>query len=444
MKTLASSSVNHGSSALPTARPKPLMAAITSSALSPPASSIARGLTVRRACSGPRTGRKTASSSGLPGSIATSSRIFRFPPVNLWVTTAFQDSPRRVRLLDVYGRAHPGQERAPNGVLSVYRPRLHAVRYVITGGSGYIGSRLVDHLAGREQTEAIVVADVRAPSSFRPKTSFTELDVRDRRGVSELFERERPDCVVHLAFLLNPIHDEAAMYDVDVNGTQNVLEAAAAAGVQQMLVTSSTTAYGAFADNEVPLTEEHPVRGAPDFSYARDKADADRLCQLWALEHPEGVMTIVRPCIVFGPDVDNYIVRLWLRQPFRADFGLGDPPLQFVHVADLADALILLLEGRHGGAFNVAADGYISVREASDLLGLKDRRVPYKLFKRLAGALWKTHVTEAPAGQLEFVIHPWVASNEKLKTATGWSPRWTSREVFELTMKAKGKLAGSS
>ena len=117
---------------------------------------------------------------------------------------------------------------------------------------------------------------------------------------------------------------------------------------------------------------------------------------------------------------------------------------RFLHVDDLADALILLLEGRHGGAFNVAADGYISVREASDLLGLKGRRVPYKLFKRLAGALWKTHVTETPAGQLEFVIHPWVGSNEKLKTTTGWSPRWTSREVFESTMKAKGKLAGSS
>jgi UDP-glucose 4-epimerase len=233
------------------------------------------------------------------------------------------------------------------------------------------------------------------------------------------------------------------MYEVDVNGTQNVLEAASAANVAQMLVTSSTTAYGAFADNPVPLTEDDPVRGAPDFSYARDKAESDRLCQLWALEHPDRTMTIVRPCIVFGPDVDNYIVRLWLRNPFRAEFGLGDPPMQFVHVDDVAEALILLLEGRHGGAYNVAADGYLTVVEASDLIGLKARRVPYKLYKRLAAALWTARVAEAPAGQLEFVIHPWVASNRKLKDATGWAPRWTSREVFELTMQAKGKLAAA-
>jgi UDP-glucose 4-epimerase len=314
------------------------------------------------------------------------------------------------------------------------------VRYLITGGSGYIGTRLVEHLSWREQTETIVVADVRAPASARLKTTFAQLDVRDRAGVRALFERERPDCVVHLAFLLNPIHDEAAMYDVDVNGTQNVLEAAVAAGVGQMLVTSSTTAYGAFADNPVPLTEDDPVRGAPDFSYARDKAESDRLCQLWALEHPDRVMTIVRPCIVFGPEVDNYIVRLWVRNPFRADFGLGNPPLQFVHVDDVAEALIVLLEGRHAGVFNVAGDGYISLNEAFDLLEMKPHRVPYKAYKRLAALLWKARVSEAPAGNLEFAIHPWVASNEKLKQTTGWTPRWTSRDVFELTMKAKGKI----
>ena len=65
------------------------------------------------------------------------------------------------------------------------------------------------------------------------------------------------------------------MYDVDVNGTHNVLEAAAAAGTGQVLVTSST-AYGAFPDNPVPLTEDDPVRGVAGFSYARDKTESDR------------------------------------------------------------------------------------------------------------------------------------------------------------------------
>ncbi len=133
------------------------------------------------------------------------------------------------------------------------------MKYVITGGSGYIGGRLIDLLTQREDTE-VVILDLRPPAVPRPRTRFVRMDVRDP-GIRTLLETERPDALVHLAFVLNPIRDEYKMYDIDVNGTQNVLDAAAAAGVQQLLVASSTTAYGAFPDNPVPLTEEHPVRG---------------------------------------------------------------------------------------------------------------------------------------------------------------------------------------
>ena len=314
------------------------------------------------------------------------------------------------------------------------------MRYLITGGSGYIGSRLVAHLSAREGTERITIADVRPPKHYQPKTSFKELDVRDRAGAQALLEEVRPDALVHLAFLLDPIHDEALMYDVDVNGTQNVLDAAAATGVKQVLVTSSATAYGAFPDNPQPLEEHHPVRGQPSFSYARDKAEADRLCQLWAHENPDAVMTIVRPCQVFGPTVNNYLVRLWLNQPFQLDTGGPDLPLQFVHEDDLADALVLLLEGRHPGAFNVAAADTISGRECGEMIGLKSRRMPLGAARRLAGAMWKLRRAEAPPGALEFALHPWVVSNERL-LGVGWEPKHSSRETFEITMRAHGKLA---
>ena len=103
------------------------------------------------------------------------------------------------------------------------------MKYLITGGSGYIGSRLTDLLVERDDTEVVNV-DIRPPAVPRSRTRFIKMDIRDR-GMRELFERERPDAVVHLAFVLNPIRDEHTMYDIDVNGTQNVLEAASAAGV---------------------------------------------------------------------------------------------------------------------------------------------------------------------------------------------------------------------
>jgi UDP-glucose 4-epimerase len=314
------------------------------------------------------------------------------------------------------------------------------MRYLITGGAGYIGSRLVDLLSRREDTEQIVICDLAPPPAYRPKTQFERVDVRDRDAVRATLERSRADALIHLAFILNPSHDEQFMYDVDVNGAHNVLEAAAAAGTQQVLVASSSTAYGAFPDNPVPLTEDDPVRGVPGFPYARHKTESDRLCQLWAAAHPDRVMTIVRPCIVFGPSVDNYIVRLWTKVPFTADTGHLDSPIQFVHEDDVVEAMSALLLGRHAGAFNVAGDGLMTLRECAEIVDLPIRRMPLRAYRALARTLWAARLSEAPPGQIEFALHPWVVSNEKLKQTTGWSPRHTSRETFEVTMRTHGKL----
>jgi UDP-glucose 4-epimerase len=314
------------------------------------------------------------------------------------------------------------------------------MRYVITGGAGYIGSRLVDFLSRREDTEKIVVCDVASPRSYVPKSEFERVDVRDRDGVRATLERAEPDALVHLAFILNPSHDEALMYDVDVNGTHNVLEAAGGAGTQQVLVTSSGVAYGAFPDNPVPLTEEDPVRGVAAFSYARDKTESDRICQLWAAKYPERTMTIVRPCIVFGPNVNNYLVRLWTKQPFAADPGTLDNDIQFAHEDDVVEAITALLVGRHGGAFNVAGDGVMTSRECAEMIGSPIRRMPVRAYRGLARAMWNARLSEAPPGSVDFALYPWIVSNEKLKRETGWRPRYTSRETFEITMRAHGKL----
>ncbi len=315
------------------------------------------------------------------------------------------------------------------------------MRYVITGGSGYIGSRLVDLLERREDTEKVVICDLAPPKGgYRPRTEFERVDVRDRDAVTSVLERVRPDVLVHLAFILNPSHDEHFAYDVDVNGTHNVLEAAGKADTRQVLVTTSAVAYGAFPDNPVPLTEDDPVRGVARFSYARDKTESDRICQLWAAKYPERVMTIARPCIVFGPNVDNYLVRLWTKQPFAVDAGTIDNQIQFVHEEDVVEGITALLLGRHAGAFNVSGDGLMTMRECYDLIGTPIRRMPLRLYRALGRVMWRLRQSEAPPGQIDFALYPWLVSNEKLKRTTGWTPKHTTRETFEITMRAHGKM----
>ena len=317
------------------------------------------------------------------------------------------------------------------------------MRYLITGGSGYIGSRLIEILGARDEVERIVNLDVRPPARSHPKVAFVRGDVRDFGAARELLEREEPDALVHLAFLLNPIRDEARMYEIDVNGTEAVLRAAAEAGTEQVLVTSSATAYGAFPDNPRPIAEDWPVRGQPDFSYARDKAEADRLCQLWALEHPERVMTIVRPCIVFGPNVDNYISRAWEKSAFMPIMDGVDEEFQLVHEDDVVSAITGLLDAKAGGAFNVAGDGSLRWGESAQMIGQKTREMSWKTVHRIYSVAWALHAprVEAPPGNLNFIRYPWVVSNEKLKAEIGWEPSADTREVFVETMYAKGLVA---
>jgi UDP-glucose 4-epimerase len=312
------------------------------------------------------------------------------------------------------------------------------MKYLITGGSGYIGGRLIELVTQQEDGE-VVNLDIRPPAISRPGSRFVKMDIRDR-GMRALVEAEQPDALVHLAFVLNPIRDEHTMYDIDVNGTQNVLDAASAAGTPHVLVASSTTAYGAWPDNPVPLTEDDPVRGMPGYEYARDKTEIDRLCQLWAARHPDRSMTIVRPTIVFGPNVDNYIVRFWQNSPFVALVDGIDLDWQFVHEDDVVDAISRLLLERRAGIFNLTADGTVKLSEAAAIAGLKTRKVPYKVQRRIASAMWKLRLPrmEAPPGQIEFLRYPWIASNEKIKSELDWTPRYTSRETFEITMRAKG------
>jgi UDP-glucose 4-epimerase len=316
------------------------------------------------------------------------------------------------------------------------------MRYLITGGSGYIGSRLTELLSEREETEQIVNVDVRPPAASLPKATFVSGDVRDSESIRALLEREQIDCLIHLAFILDPIRDEARMYDVDVNGTSAVLSAASEAGTGQILVTSSATAYGAFPDNPVPIAEDWPVRGQPDFAYARDKADMDRICQLWAAEHPDRVMTIVRPCIVFGPNVKNYIVRSWESQAFFPHLDGVDTEFQLIHEDDLVAGVVALLDKKAPGAFNFAGDGRMNWREGAEAIGTKTMRLPFRVAYWIAKWSWRLHVpgTYSPPGNIHFIRYPWLVSNEKLKTVTGWEPRYDTRETFEITMRARGQL----
>jgi UDP-glucose 4-epimerase len=138
--------------------------------------------------------------------------------------------------------------------------------------------------------------------------------------------------------------------------------------------------------------------------------------------------------------VDNYLLRLWTKQPFAVDAGNLDGGIQFVHEDDVVDAISRLLLGRHAGQFNLSPDGRMTLRECAEALDTPIRRMPLRLYRAIARLMWRLRVSEAPPGQIDFALYPWIVSNEKLKRTLGWTPRHSSRETFEITMRAQGKL----
>lgn len=314
------------------------------------------------------------------------------------------------------------------------------MRYLITGGSGYLGSRLVERLAERPNTENVVNLDLVVPNFRWPHTSFRQVDVRDAAAVSTAVAEERPDVLIHTAFVLDPTNDEPEMYEANVNGTFNVLAAASTHGVPRVCVTTATMAYGARASNPVPIDESQPVHGHAHYMYARHAAEADRIAQLWATLHRQRLMTIVRPCTIFGPGADNHLVRMWDAQPFFPDFGTGDQPTQFLHIDDAVDGLLDLVDATQPGPFNLTPDGEITWHQCARIAGIEVRPVREESFTGLAEGIFrlKRSGVEIPPSFIDFFKYPYLAGNDRIKEAIpSWRIQHTSTEVFRAQMDAR-------
>lgn len=304
---------------------------------------------------------------------------------------------------------------------------------LITGSSGYLGRRLTEALRQSDNTGEIVGIDIQPPASPPEGGMFYQKDIRDPQ-IGEIFSRHRIDTVFHLAFVVKPIHNNQLMHDIDVNGSQNILDNAAAAGVSHVLVTSSTLAYGAHPDNPPQLSETDPLRGNRTFPYGYYKAVTDRMIQKFAEAHPQLPVTILRPCTVFGPSIDNYISRM-LFMPATVRIAGYNPPVQFVHEDDFVEACLAGMAAEMPGAFNIAGDGTVTVDEIAAIIGTRVLPVPARILYPILEVLWRLHCPgiEVNRGYLDYVRHPFVASNQKAKDTLGFYPKYSSKETVEAT-----------
>lgn len=301
----------------------------------------------------------------------------------------------------------------------------------ITGVAGRLGHRLVRSLQPRSDVTRIIGFDRRAPQGLgSSRFVFQQTDVRTPEVAAAL---RGVDVLIHLAVQVDPIRDEDRMHAVNVDGTRNVIEAAERAGVAQVICLSSVAAYGAFSDNDLPLTEDSPLRGTPGFNYSTHMHDIERWLASWTAEDRRTDVCILRPAVTLGPGVQNFVTRL-LEGPRFATVRGHTPPLQVVHLDDVVTAIEHAMDHRLTGAYNVCAEGWLSYDEVLDLVDRRCVSVPEELAYSIVDRLWKLGVGDFPPGVIQHLMHPCVMSPAKL-VATGWRPTVSNRTALAETVR---------
>jgi len=314
------------------------------------------------------------------------------------------------------------------------------MKILITGSSGYVGYVLSRFFS--EKGVSVVGLDVVSNPVWKGNGHFVfqNCDVRDKKRMGEIFSQEKPTHVIHLAYLMNPIHDQKKNYEIDVLGSENVLGIAnATKSVKQLVLFSSASAYGAWPDNKPWITEEQPLRPR-DYRYGIHKKLVEEHYNRYA-KRKNLKTVILRMCTAIGPSYHKKggVVSLLANAPIFFKLNGRYCEIQFLHEEDLTALMNLIVDDtKIEGTFNLAPDSFSTTKE----LATSKIFVPLRLdFMRIVIALlWKLHLSSVMPAAMTLSTHGIVVSPEKLMKRYGYTFKYSTLEGFRDTVRKRREL----
>jgi nucleoside-diphosphate-sugar epimerase len=307
------------------------------------------------------------------------------------------------------------------------------MRYLVTGGSGFLGINLVRFLLDRGHT---VVSLDRLPFDYedcRDRVDAIVGDIRDRAAVDRAMRDVQ--IVVHCAAAL-PLYSKADIMSTDIDGTRNVLDAALHAKVDRVIHVSSTAVYG--VPDHHPLFETDPLIGVGPYGEA--KIAAERLCVDY---RAKGLcIPILRPKSFVGPERLGVFALLfdWARDGRHFPLpGPGNNLYQLMDVADLCDAIYLtatLDRDRVNDVFNVGAKEFDTVRNdfqaVLDRAGKGRRIIPMPEFPSMVALATLRALRLSPVYKWAYgtVSKESFVSIEKAEKILGFAPRYSNKAAL--------------
>jgi nucleoside-diphosphate-sugar epimerase len=292
------------------------------------------------------------------------------------------------------------------------------VKILLTGSSSHFARALLPLLCEQSTVESVTGVDTHdarfAHAKFRPAA----LDIRSD-GLPALLHAH--DALIHLASVVIPGRmnvDE--MFNVNVRAAHGLFRDARAAGMTRLIHMSSAAVYG----EAIHASEQTALKPLPGFIYAEHEAHLD---QLLAIELPECVR--LRPQLVVGPRAHPAVRRL-LRQPFYPRLPVPHPLFQCVHEDDLARAVLLCLTREARGAYNIAIEDSLTVRDAIRARNRLNGAVPLSVAELALKAAGRFCGWKADPGILPTLRHTLLVNCRRATIELGWRSSHTARAAL--------------
>lgn len=263
------------------------------------------------------------------------------------------------------------------------------MKVLVTGGAGFIGLHVVKLLL--EKGYSVAVVDKILPDTKNKNVRWYKLDIRDK-SLSEIFKKEKPDFVVHLAAQTSveeSIKDPIEDLNVNVLGSLKVLDNCKSQGVKKVVFTSTSAVYGEHPRSELPLNESHPT--TPLSPYGASKLAAELL--FLQFHKNFGLdCAVLRISNVYGPGEkkeSGAVIPTFLRKLQAGKqtviFGDGTQTRDFIFVEDVVKAILNAVEFEkeiESKVFNISSGKETSINELHNLiakiLGLPNTKPKYE------------------------------------------------------------------